>query len=313
MRNSDVSVTELQERADTRSAEPSVLAEPGSVPRPSGWLSPRARRLAVVAATVVTVDWTSKAIAWRRLPGSAVINTDTSGAVPILPGLISQPVLGAVVDAAALSLLVVSALWLVGASRLTRSLWLGCALIWAGVGSNAADRWFGHLLLAPGSARGVVDWIGLDRASINLADVVIGVGIVLSIAALAVSRLPSRARVAVAACLALLVPMSILTASGTSSNAAPAVSTPTYVQRVRSMLWVGSDHGQGRVVWRDGRKTMGWNLTVEAVDRNGRQLERWRVPWSSDISSLPLPRQTWAVYVTLDSTGWTMTLADNLS
>ncbi|MCC6496081.1 MAG: signal peptidase II, partial [Propionibacteriaceae bacterium] len=259
---------------------------------------------------VLAVDWSSKALAWRFLPGEAIINADTSGALPVLRGLVSHPLLGAIVDASALVLLVLAGLWLARTAMAGAAVWTGCALMWAGIGSNAMDRWGGHLWLAPGSKRGVVDWIGVSAgASINLADVVIGVGLLLAIAALAATRIPRSARAAVAAGVVLLVPFSMLTAGGSASNAAArAAARPSLAQQVRASMWVGPEHEGRRVVWRELQP--GLNLAVDAVDRNGLVLAQWRLPSDSDVIMLPLPERTDKVYVTLVDKGWTITLVD---
>ncbi|HEY3409713.1 MAG TPA: hypothetical protein VGK53_16210, partial [Propionicimonas sp.] len=264
----------------------------------------RAGRLLSVLAAVVAVDWSSKAVAWRLLTGFAVINADTSGALPILPGLVSQPVLGAVVDAAVLLLLVVSGLWLARTPTLGTVAWTGSALVWAGITSNAVDRWIGHLWLAPGSQRGAVDWIGVaGRGTINLADVTIGFGLLLAIAALAGTRIPRKARAAVAAGVLLLVPISVATASGAANNAEAPPPAPTFAQQVRGTLWVWSKYEGRRVVYRQTPPVAGWNVTVDAVDANDRVLAQWHLTSESKVGILRLPKGTSAIYVTLDATG----------
>jgi hypothetical protein len=192
--------------------------------------------------------------------------------------------------------------------------WTGSALVWAGITSNAADRWIGHLWLAPGSQRGAVDWIGVaGRGTINLADVTIGFGLLLAIAALAGTRIPRKARAAVAAGVLLLVPISVLTANGAANNAEPAPATPTFAQQVRATLWFGSKYEGRRVVYRQTPPVAGWNVTVDAVDAHDRVLAQWHLMWESKVGILRLPKDTSAIYVTLDATGEVMTLAANLS
>lgn len=284
------------------------------LPGPASSATEPARRLALIALSVVAVDWGSKALAWRLLPGSAVINADTSGALPILPGLISQPALGAVVDATALVLLSVTGVWLARAPKVGGLVWSACALLWAGIGSNAVDRWFAHLWLAPGSGRGVVDWIRVDaKAAINLADVVIGVGIIVGVVGLAARHLPRGARAAVAASVLVLVPISVLTTGGASSNAAPPPPVTTFDQQVRATFWVGPKSDGHRIVWRDWRLGLGWDLTVEATDSQGLVLAQWRLPSASTVSALDLPLGTSTLYVRLDDSGHSVVLADGLS
>ena len=304
--------------ADARQASPAVpespvlLEEFPTEPQSARLL--RAGRLLTVLAAVVVLDWGTKALAWRLLTGFAVINADTSGALPILPGLVSQPVLGAVVDAAVLLLLVVSGLWLARTPTLGTVAWTGSALVWAGITSNAVDRWIGHLWLAPGSQRGAIDWIGVaGRGTINLADVTIGFGLLLAIAAVAGTRIPLKARAFVAAGVLLLLPISVLTASGAANNAEPATAAPTFAQQVRATLWVGSKFQGRRVVYRQTPPVAGWNVTVDAVDAQDRVLGQWHLMWESRVGVLQLPKGTSAVYATLDATGEGMTLASNLS
>lgn len=284
------------------------------IPTITGSTPQRVARLAWVAIVVVGTDWTTKALAWRFLPGRAVINADTSGAVPILPGVLSQPVLGAVIDATVMVLLAVTAVWLARPTSLGRVAWAGCALVWSGIAANASDRWIGHLWLAPGSERGVVDWIGLGGAgSLNLADLTIGAGLLIAIAGLAGSRLSRQGLAGVVMGALLLMPVSMLTVSGTSSNAAPATPAPTFADGVRASFLVGPKQKGGRVLWRDWRQTGGWNLTVDAVDNQGLVLAEWYLPWDNSLSMLRLPEKTDAVYVRQAGNGWSITLADNLS
>jgi lipoprotein signal peptidase len=309
-----MSVAELDQlEAGRRDALAARSRAAGAAPAEAAGSPLRRLGLVWVTLAVVTVDWSSKAAAWRLLPGVAIINADTSGAIPVLPGLVSQPAPGALVDGAALVLLAVAAVWLIRTSALGAVGWVGCALVWAGIASNAADRWFGHLWLAPGSKRGVVDWIAVNGGgSINLADIVIGVGLLIAIAALALTRLSRRALAVVAAGVLVLVPVSMGTVEGTKSNAVPVRTGPTYAQRVHAMLWVGSENKGHRMLRRDPRGVAGWNLTVEALDDRGLVLAQWRLPWESTVAAIPLPPKTDTIYVTVDDTGWTMTLANNL-
>lgn len=304
--------------AEERQSSPGMPVSPVP-PEPLLIVQSRARLLRAgwlmgVLVAVVVVDWGSKALAWRLLPGAAVINADTSGALPILPGLVSQPVFGAVVDAAVLLLVVLAGFGLSRATTLGTLAWTGSALVWAGIVSNAADRWIGHLWLAPGSRRGVVDWIGVPgRMSINLADVVIGCGLVLAIAALTGTRIPRKARAAVAAGVLLLVPVSALTTSGASSNALPVAAGPTFGQQARATLLIGSKYQGRRVVWRQPPLTLGWNVTVDAVDEHDLVVARWHLPWDSKVGMLQLPKNTHTIYVTHNATGEVITLVTGLS
>lgn len=307
----------VDDRDLSADSSPAARVPSGQAELPLTWLAslpPRSRRLLAIAVAVVAVDWLSKALAWRFLPGDAVINPDTSGALPLLPGVLSQPLLGAIVDGAVLVLLAVIGGWLARTVSLGTLAWAGFALVWAGAGSNALDRWFGHLWLAPGSQRGVVDWIGVQPVgAINLADCAIGVGALVAIAGLALSRMPVRALAAISAGVILLVPVSMLTTDGALNNAPPEPVAPTFQQQVRSMMWVGSESHGRRALYRDQSSAMRWAMTVQAVDRTGLVLAQWHFSWNSDVALVMLPEQTSAVLVRPDGRDWVMTLADNLS
>jgi len=280
--------------------------------------TPRADRTwALLWATVVTVavDWGSKAIAWRLLPGRVIINADTSGALPILPGLVSQPVGGSLVDAAVLVLLAVAGLWLTRTAVDQPMIWCGCVMVWAGAVANATDRWFGHVWLAPGSKRGVVDWISVPGVgSANLADFTICVGVLLAVLGLALSRLPRRLFAAVGAGVLILVPISLQTTTGAANNTTVMAATgPTLDEQVHRVLWVGPAYNGRRMLWRDWHNGIGWNLTVEAVATDGLVLSQWRLPWQSNLEMVVLPEGTDAVYVHADGETSVVTLADDLS
>jgi lipoprotein signal peptidase len=138
--------------------------------------------LVTVLLSVGAADQVTKAWAWRNLP-MAHIN---SGA-----GLLFGPAFtdwwrdgarGLVVDLVGTALLLATAAVLVRRHRRTLN-FLAIALILSGWASNLADRLALHTLTAPGSARGVVDFLRWDGRLWNVADLAIIAGVLLGIAA----------------------------------------------------------------------------------------------------------------------------------
>lgn len=140
-------------------------------------------------AAVVVVDQAVKWWAWRHIDG-VLIN---SGGYILLGTRVrswfAAPVGGAVADVLGAALVVGAVLWLVHRPR-PGGVLLGGGLVTGGWLSNILDRLGVHNWTAPGSARGVVDFIpdGSPGRS-NLADVAIAAGVVL----LAVSLVRRRA------------------------------------------------------------------------------------------------------------------------
>jgi lipoprotein signal peptidase len=139
----------------------------------------RWRLIAAVIAGVVVVDQLVKWWTWRHVDG-VLIN---SGGYILLGSDIrswfATPIGGAVADVIGTIALIVAVLWLARRPRPTGVL-LGGALIVGGWASNILDRLGLHNVTAPGSARGVVDFIpdGTPGRS-NTADACIAVGAVL--------------------------------------------------------------------------------------------------------------------------------------
>jgi lipoprotein signal peptidase len=137
------------------------------------------RLLAAVIAGVVAGDQLVKWWTWRHVDG-VLIN---SGGYILLGSDIrswfATPIGGAVADVIGTVALIVAVLWVARRPRPTGVL-LGGALIVGGWTSNILDRLGLHNVTAPGSARGVVDFIpdGTPGRS-NTADVCIAVGAVL--------------------------------------------------------------------------------------------------------------------------------------
>jgi lipoprotein signal peptidase len=137
------------------------------------------RLLAAVIAGVVVGDQLVKWWTWRHVDG-VLIN---SGGYILLGSDIrawfATPVGGAVADVVGTVALIVAVVWLTRRPRPTGVL-IGGALVVGGWTSNILDRLGLHNVTAPGSARGVVDFIpdGTPGRS-NTADVCIALGAVL--------------------------------------------------------------------------------------------------------------------------------------
>lgn len=150
--------------------------------------------LPVVVAVVVVADQAVKWWAWRHVTG-AVIN---DGGYILLGSTVrswfAHPAGGAVFEVVGAAALLVAGWWLMRRPHPSGAL-LGGGLIIGGWASNILDRLGLHNWTAPGSARGVVDFIpdGTPGRS-NAADLCILAGVVVVGATLLVShgeRLPS--------------------------------------------------------------------------------------------------------------------------
>ena len=148
-------------------------------------------------ATVSVVDQATKWWAWRNA-SSAIINAGGTWVIgrPV-GGLFSGPVSGPVLDFLDVGLLSLAGFILVSRPRRTLSLVSGALMI-AGWSSNLLDRLGMHILTAPGSVRGAVDFIRLGPPYWNVADFVIAGATVLSLVA-ACTRGRRRVRAATAA------------------------------------------------------------------------------------------------------------------
>jgi lipoprotein signal peptidase len=156
---------------------------------PATGARPRRRRIRLalgVLLLVVVVDQASKWWAWRHL--NAVMDP---GATWFLGRTVSTWYAaggrGAVLDLLSLEALTFAAFALVRRPRSDLVLVSGVLMI-AGWGSNLLDRLGLHLVTAPGSSRGAVDFVHLGSIYTNVADVCIAVGTALFVA-VAVGRL----------------------------------------------------------------------------------------------------------------------------
>jgi lipoprotein signal peptidase len=123
-------------------------------------------------AAVVVLDQATKWWGWRHAP-KAVINTGSTYFIdgPV-GGWLSSPVSGPLLDLLGVGLLCLAGLLLLRVRRRTGPLVAGVLMI-GGWGSNLFDRLGMHILTAPGSVRGAVDFIPVGGVSTNVADLVI--------------------------------------------------------------------------------------------------------------------------------------------
>lgn len=166
---------------------------------PSSSGAPRHRALArrprlLVAATfglVVVTDQVTKWLAWRHLDGTLV----NEGGYILLGSARSwfaEPVPGAAANIVGLVLVVAGVAVLLRRPRRLEVIVAG-ALVAAGWTSNLLDRFGLHRWSAPGSARGVVDFVpsgGVSRC--NVADLWIAAGMLMLAAALVRRRRARR-------------------------------------------------------------------------------------------------------------------------
>jgi lipoprotein signal peptidase len=146
----------------------------------------------VVSALVIGTDQAAKWVAWRQIDGALV----NDGAYVLLGRAIRSwfagPVSGAIANLVGAVAVVVGALLLLRRPRSTSTL-IGSALVAAGWASNLLDRFGLHAWTAPGSGRGVVDFIpsgGTSRC--NVADLWIVVGVMVLGCAAARNHLDRR-------------------------------------------------------------------------------------------------------------------------
>jgi lipoprotein signal peptidase len=125
-----------------------------------------------VLAAVIMVDQAIKWLAWRHVsgaeinPGGDVLTGRTVG------GWYADPVTGPLLDLLDFGLLSIAVSILVRRRRAAAVVVSG-ALILGGWGSNLLDRLGMHYWTAPGSVRGVVDFIPIGGARFNVADLFI--------------------------------------------------------------------------------------------------------------------------------------------
>ena len=157
--------------------------------------------LVAVLLTVTAVDQTTKAWAWRHLTDVHINSGGDPLVSPIVGDWYRDPVRGAALDLVDFALLLGA--WLLLARRRRPAAVLvpgGLAL--AGWTSNLLDRLGLHHWTAPGSVRGVVDFVPYSRRYWNGADIAIMAGsaafalatlVLLVVALVAPRRRPSPA------------------------------------------------------------------------------------------------------------------------
>ena len=152
-----------------------------------------------LVAAVGCLDQSAKAWAWRHL---ASVHVNSGGNLlvgPVVSGWFRDRATGAAFDALDATLLAAAAMLLVRRRR-PPALLGGGALALAGWASNLGDRLGLHFWTAPGSMRGVVDFLPWDGRYWNLADaaIVLGTAVflaaLLALCALATRSLPSPHR-----------------------------------------------------------------------------------------------------------------------
>jgi lipoprotein signal peptidase len=156
------------------------------------------RRQASLALTIVLaiarLDQVSKAWAWRHLLD---VHVNSGGDIMLggsgLGSWFRDPISGAVFDAADTVVLGMAAVLLLRRHRRPYVLVSGSVLL-AGWSSNLLDRLGTHYVTAPGSVRGVVDFIPWGGRYWNVADIAIVLGSVGFVVSLAVAGASSAVR-----------------------------------------------------------------------------------------------------------------------
>jgi lipoprotein signal peptidase len=161
---------------------PTSLAEPIAAARaPALRAAARLRLLLGVVLAVTAVDQLAKAWAWRHLAlvhinsGSGLLFGDRAGA------FYRDDTVGAAIDGAAAVTVAALAVLLLQRPRPTVP-FVGAALMLAGWVSNLGDRLGLHSVTAPGTQRGVVDFLHWQGRLWNLADVTIILGAAVALA-----------------------------------------------------------------------------------------------------------------------------------
>jgi lipoprotein signal peptidase len=120
-------------------------------------------------AVVVVLDQTAKWWAWRHLPWARINSGGDVLVGPTIGAWYAHPVTGALLDLLDVGLLSI-AVWVLARSRASAVLIVPAALMTGGWVSNLLDRLGLHYWTAPGSVRGVVDFIHVGGYYYNVAD-----------------------------------------------------------------------------------------------------------------------------------------------
>jgi lipoprotein signal peptidase len=144
--------------------------------------------VSIVVAAIVVLDQSVKWWAWRNASGVR-INYGGDVLAPTVVGTwYREPVAGALLDALDSGLLIAAGSWFLRRRRPMPVLIAG-ALVIGGWSSDILDRLVMHYWTAPGSVRGVVDFIPIGPHYYNLADMFIIGGTPLFVLAVAGSTL----------------------------------------------------------------------------------------------------------------------------
>jgi lipoprotein signal peptidase len=123
----------------------------------------------VLIAAVVVLDQAAKWWAWRHVPWTKINSGGDALVGTTIGGWYAGPVTGALLDLLDFGLLSV-AVSVLARSRLPAAVRVPGALMIGGWGSNLLDRLGVHYWTAPGSVRGVVDFIHIGAHYYNVAD-----------------------------------------------------------------------------------------------------------------------------------------------
>lgn len=174
-----------------QSMSPLSIRRPLTAARAPSFAARQHWSLLSVLFTVGAADQVTKAWAWRNL---AVTHINSGAGLLFGPQLATwyrDGVRGLVIDVLGVALLLGAAALLLRRNRATLTFLAG-ALTLAGWASNLADRLALHTVTAPGSARGVVDFLRWHGRLWNLADLAIIAGAVLGLAGWLLDRLRPR-------------------------------------------------------------------------------------------------------------------------
>lgn len=125
--------------------------------------------LLALLASVIVADQAAKWWGWRHVPGVKINPGGDLLTGPRVGRWFAEPVPGALLDLLDVGL-VIAAVAILARPRRLASVTVCGALMVGGWGSNLLDRLGLHYLTAPGSIRGVVDFISVGAHSYNLAD-----------------------------------------------------------------------------------------------------------------------------------------------
>jgi lipoprotein signal peptidase len=133
--------------------------------------------LAAVSAVVICTDQATKWVAWRELDGTVLNEGGYILLGPAIRAWFARPAIGAAANLVGLVLVAASTAWVLRRRR-AASVVVGTGLVAAGWTSNLLDRFGLHEWTAPGTGRGVVDFIPSGGSSrCNVADVWIALGL----------------------------------------------------------------------------------------------------------------------------------------